>query len=106
MATSRAKAISWVASTIVVPPLGQVAQDVEHLADQLGVERGGDLVEQQQRGVGDQRPRQGGALLLAAGEPVGVLVGLVGQAEPAEQLARPRLGLAPGERRAPGAARA
>ena len=56
---------------------------VEHLADQLGVEGGGDLVEQQQRRVGGQRPGQRGPLLLAAGEPVGVLVGLVGQAEPA-----------------------
>ena len=96
VATSRAKAISWVASTIVVPPVGQVAQDVEHLADQLGVQRGGDLVEQHQGRVGGQRPGQGGALLLAAGEPVGVLVGLVGQPEPAEQVARPRLGLAAG----------
>ena len=93
MATSRAKAISWVASTIVMPGSARSRTIVEHLADQLGVERRGDLVEQQQRRVGAQRPDQRGPLLLAAGEPVGVLVGLVGQAEPAEQLARPGLGL-------------
>ena len=77
---------------------------VEHLADELGVERGGDLVEQQQRRAGAQRPDQRGPLLLAAGEPVGVLVGLVGQPELREQLAGPGLGLAAATGRAPGAA--
>ena len=57
VATSRAKAISWVASTIVVPSRGQPPHDVEHLADELGVEGRGDLVEQQQGRVGGQRPR-------------------------------------------------
>ena len=58
--------------------LGQVADDGEHVADQLGVEGRGDLVEQQQLGLGAERADQGGPLLLAAREPVGVLVHLVG----------------------------
>ena len=93
MATSRAKAISWVAITIVIPACGLGADDLQHLADQLRVEGGGDLVEQQQGRVGAERADQGGPLLLAAGQPVGVLRRLVGEPEALEQLQRPRLGL-------------
>ena len=73
--------------------------------DQLGVEGRGDLVEQQQgRAAVHSARTSADPLLLAAREPVGVLVGLVGQAEPLQQLARPRLGLARRRRRAPCAA--
>ena len=51
-------------------------------ADQLRVERRRDLVEQQQVGLHGQRAHDRDALLLAAGESVGVLVALVGQPEP------------------------
>ena len=47
--------------------------------DELGVERARDLVEQQHPRLHRQRPDDGDALLLAAREPVRVLVALVGQ---------------------------
>src|SRR5690242_16724274 len=63
--------------------------DVEHLLDHLGVERRGRLVEQHHlrfhgQGPGDRRP-----LLLAAGELGRVLVALVGDPDPLQQLHRP-----------------
>ena len=103
---SRAKPISCVAITIVMPPRGELADHVEHLRDELRVERARDLVEQQQLGLHRERPHDRDALLLAAGEPVGVLVALVGEAEALEQRGRlarrPRAATA----RAPCAARA
>ena len=65
-AISRAKPISWVASSIVMPSRSQVAHDVEHLADEFGVERRGDLVEQHDLGLHRQRAGDRHALLLAA----------------------------------------
>ena len=50
----------------------ELADHVEHLADQLGVEGRGDLVEQQQLGLHGQRPHDRDPLLLAARELVGV----------------------------------
>ena len=82
-ATSRAKPISWVTTIIVMPPLGEVAHDLEHLADQLGVERARRLVEEHQLGVHRQGPGDGDALLLATGELGGVGRRLVAQARPA-----------------------
>ena len=38
-AMSRAKPISWVAMTIVMPPAARLADDVEHLGDELRVQR-------------------------------------------------------------------
>src|SRR4051812_23391905 len=67
----------------------RLADDGEHLADQLRVERAGDLVEQQYPRTDGERPVDRHPLLLAAGEPVGELVRLVRQADPVEQ--RPRL---------------
>ena len=64
---------------------GQFADDVEHLGDELGVERARDLVEEQQVGLHRQRPDDRHALLLAAGQPVRVLGDLVGQAEALQQ---------------------
>ena len=74
--------ISWVANSIVMPSPLEVADDVEHLADELGVERRRDLVEQHDLGVHRQRAGDRDALLLAARQLVGVGVGLVGETEP------------------------
>ena len=82
-ATSRAKPISWVTTTIVMPSRGQLAHHVEHLLDQLGVERAGDLVEQHHVRVHRQRPRDRDALLLAARQPLGVLERACRRARPA-----------------------
>ena len=98
LATSRAKAISWVARIIVVPSSASDRTASRTSATQLGVERGGDLVEEQQRRPGGQRAHQRHPLLLAAGEPVGVAGRVLGEPEPAEQLARPGLGLAARDR--------
>ena len=70
---------------IVAALLGELADQLEHLADQLGIERRGDLVEQQDLGVGRDRPHDRRALLLPAGETVGVLARLVGEADPLQQ---------------------
>ena len=72
-ATSRAKPISWVTTTMVMPVAGEAAHHVQHVADQLGVEGGGGLVEEHQLGLHRQRPGDGDALLLAAGELGGVV---------------------------------
>ncbi len=68
---------------------------VEHLADQFGVERRGDLVEQHHFGVHRERPCDRHPLLLPAGQLVGIGVGPVGQPESGEHhqrvLARGRL---------------
>ena len=90
-ATSRAKAISWVTTIIVMPSVGQLLHHREHVADQLGVERRGGLVEEHQLGVHRQRPGDRDALLLAAGELRRVGVVLVGQADPLQVVpGRPR----------------
>ena len=93
-AAVRAKPISWVTTTIVMPSLGEADHDVEDLVDHLRVERRGRLVEEHHLRVHGQRAGDGDALLLAAGELGRVLVGLVGDADPVEQLAgrasRPR----------------
>ena len=47
-ATSRAKPISWVTTIIVIPSSASRAHDGEHVPDELGVERGGRLVEEHQ----------------------------------------------------------
>ena len=68
--------------------LGQLADDVQHLADELRVERARHLVEQQELGPHRQRAHDRRALLLAAGEPVRVLGCLVGETEAGEELRR------------------
>ncbi len=68
---------------------GELAHHVEHLLDQLRVERRGDLVEEHHMRVHRQRPGDRHPLLLAAGEPIGELVELVGEPDPVQQ----RLGL-------------
>ena len=63
---------------------------IEHLADELGIEGGRDLVEQQNLGVGRDGPGDRDTLLLPAGQPIGVFGGLVGEPDALEQIARPR----------------
>ncbi len=72
---------------------GELADHVEHLGDELRVERARDLVEQHDVGLHRERAHDRHALLLSAGEPIGVLIGLVGEAEAVEQLARVGVGL-------------
>jgi len=74
------------------PALGQLADHVQHLTDELGVERARDLVQEQQIGLHRERADDRGALLLASREPVRVLVLLVGEAEADEEVACVRLG--------------
>ena len=66
----------------------KVANDVEDLADELGVERRGDLVEQHHVGVHRQRPGDGDALLLATGQLIGIGVRLGAETQTIEQLCR------------------
>ena len=65
----------------------------EHLADELGIERRGDLVEQHRPRPRGERARQRDALLLAAGELVGPVVLAPAEAEALELRAGRRLGL-------------
>ena len=74
-----------------MPSRGESADRVQHLADQLGVERRGHLVEQQDLGLERQGSGDRDPLLLAAGELVGIGVLLAGEADLGEQL--PGLGL-------------
>ena len=73
--------------------LGEVLHHVEHLADHLGVEGAGRLVEEHDLGVHHQRAHDGDTLLLTAGELAGIGVGAVGKAHAAEQLERLGLSL-------------
>ena len=76
------------------PAVGQLPDHVEHLGDELGVEGARHLVEQEQPGLHREGPRDRDALLLAAGEAVGILVALVREPEPLEQPSGIRVGLA------------
>ena len=71
------------------PLRGQLAHHVEDLLDQLGVEGARHLVEQHHVRVHGQGPRDRHPLLLAAREALGVLVHLVGEADPGQQRLRP-----------------
>jgi hypothetical protein len=71
----------------------EVAHHQQHLADHLGVERAGGLVEQHQRRLHRERARDGHALLLAAGEFARPRVGLVRQAHALQQRHRALVGL-------------
>ena len=68
--------------------LGQPPDHRQHLADQLGIERRGRLVEQHQPRRDRERAGDRDALLLAAGEPVRQVVGVVGQADARQQAER------------------
>ena len=66
-------------------PLGEAADDAQHLARQLRVQRARRLVKAQHVRLQGQRPRDGHALLLPAGELAGVAVLLGQQADLPEQ---------------------
>ena len=63
----------------------EFADHVKDLPHQQRVEGGCDLVEEHHFRLHRQRTHDGHALLLAAGETIGIVVGLVQQAEPVEQ---------------------
>ena len=67
-AIARAKPISWVTMSIVMPVRASSEDDVEDLAHHLRVEGGGDLVEEEDLGVHHEGAHDGDALALAAGE--------------------------------------
>ena len=69
------------------PLAGQIADHGQHLAHQFGVERARGLIEQHRVRLHRERPGDGGALLLAAGQKGGIGVVLVGQPDPVEQAA-------------------
>ena len=73
--------------------LGQLAHDVEDAAHQLGVERARGLVEEHDVGLHRQGARDGHALLLAAGELVGEVVGALGETDAGELLTGDARGL-------------
>ena len=54
------------------PSFGEVADDLQHLADKLGIERRGRLVEQHDTRLDGERPCNRAALLLAAGQIGGI----------------------------------
>ena len=64
----------------------ELADHVQHLGDELRVERARDLVEQHDVRLHRERPHDRHPLLLPAREPVRVFVRLVREAEPLEQL--------------------
>ncbi len=92
LATSRAKAHLMGCDQHCHALVGEFSDEVEHLRDELRVERGGDLVEEQQPGAHRERPDDRDALLLAPREAVGELGSLVRQADPGEQLPGALLG--------------
>ena len=55
-------------TTVWPPSRDRLAQQVEHLGGDVGVQRAGRLVGERDGGLGDQRPRDRDALALAAGE--------------------------------------
>jgi hypothetical protein len=68
------------------PRPGEFAHHTQHLADELGVERGGRLVEQHQLGAHRERSGDTDSLLLAAGELARIGICLVGETDPAKML--------------------
>ena len=66
--------------------VGQLLHQFQDLADHFGVQRGGGLIEEDDVRVHGQGAGNGDALLLAAGQALGVGVGLVGQADAGQQL--------------------
>ncbi len=58
---------------------GEIAYDFQHLADHFRIERRCRFIEQQDLRLHGKRPRNGDALLLAAGTLTGIVVLLVGK---------------------------
>ena len=65
--------------------LGKIPHQVQHLTHHLGVQGGGGLVEQHDLRIHGQSADDRDPLLLAAGEHIGELVGLVGKANALQQ---------------------
>ena len=87
-ATASASSWSWVTNSVVVPTSSCTPPDlVAQLHPHLGVQRGERLVEQQHARLDGERAGQRDPLLLAAGELVGVAVGLLGEAHQVQHLA-------------------
>ena len=66
--------------------VGQLLHQLQHLAHHLRVQGAGGLIEQDHVRVHSQSAGNGNALLLAAGQALGVDVGLVGQTHTGQQL--------------------
>ncbi len=66
--TVRAKAISCVTTTMVMPSAASLRMDLEHLAHDLGVERRGRLVKQHDLRIHAQGTSDGHTLLLTTGQ--------------------------------------
>ena len=81
--------------------VGQRLHDAQHLAHRLRIERRGRLVEQHQLRRHRERAGDRDPLLLAAGELRRMLVGVVGEADLAQQLLRQHAPRAPAPRREP-----
>ena len=80
---------SWVTMTMVMPASRLSAvSSVHDVAAGRRVEVAGRLVGEDDLRAGDDGPRDGDALLLAAGKLVGVVAGAVGQADLVERLER------------------
>ena len=76
--------------------LRQTTDHGEHFTDEFWVERGRDLIKEQNLGVDHQGPHNGCSLLLATGEPIWEVVHLVAEAEAFEKFNRPALRLVGG----------
>ena len=63
-----------------------IPDQLQNLMGGVGIQSTGGLVAQQHLGLGSQRTGNGDALLLAAGQALGVDVGLVGQTHTGQQL--------------------
>ena len=90
---------SCVTSTMVMPRRPQLLEQRHHLDAGLGVEVAGRLVGQDHLRLGDQRARDGDALLLAARHLVRVVVDALAEPDALQRLARALRGArAPGRR--------
>ena len=83
---------SWVISTMVRPAALSSSKTLQHVVGGVAVQVAGRLVGEQQGGLGDQRPGHRDALLLAAGELVGLVLGAVGEADRVQRRQGPRGG--------------
>ena len=68
-----------------MPAGGQLADHVEHLGDEFGVEGARHLVEEEQPGLHRERAHDRDALLLPTGEAVGIVEPLVDEPEALEE---------------------
>ena len=85
-----ATATSWVIRTIVRPAALQLVEEVHHLGAGVAVEVAGRLVGEDQRRLGDERPGDRDALLLAARQ-LGRLMGqAIAESQPLERGLGPR----------------